>query len=91
MAANALRFGNLPHNPHHLSIADSWAMDAGDKLLSTVFNEFGAIELMVGTCIYRADKDPSIMPSLRLSGRSVLAWMAHGRHGSEVRLYTEIN
>jgi hypothetical protein len=32
-----------------LSLADAWASEAGDKMLASVFKEFGVVDLMVST------------------------------------------
>lgn len=54
MAANALRFGTTPCDPQFLPLADKWATEAGDQLLSAVFREFGAMELMVSISSQKA-------------------------------------
>ena len=46
MAANALRFGDLPRTTENLELADKWAADVGDKLVVQVTTDFGALELM---------------------------------------------
>lgn len=88
MAASALRFGGQAERPDTMIKADEWAREAGDRLLSHVFNEFGATELMVSgiTSIEQVDSNLTLgtgsLPSLRLFGRTIYPWMDDGGDGS---------
>ncbi|ORX34050.1 hypothetical protein BD324DRAFT_194161 [Kockovaella imperatae] len=46
MAANAIRFGDIPATSADLSMADEWAAEVGDKMINLATTEFGALELM---------------------------------------------
>lgn len=45
--ADRARFGGRPDAVEKIGLADRWASEAGDRLVSQAMQEFGAIELMV--------------------------------------------
>lgn len=45
--ADQIRFGGRPDAADQADLADRWASEAGDRLVSQAMQEFGAIELMV--------------------------------------------
>jgi hypothetical protein len=41
------RYGSRTPSAEEIALADQWALEAGDRMLGSVFKEFGAVDLMV--------------------------------------------
>ena len=42
-----VRYGSRTPSAEDIALADEWALEAGDRMLASVFKEFGAVDLMV--------------------------------------------